>query len=116
MTEFILSAEVTEIVPVFQNLRMTIFENAANDPQAPENSPADEFIYADGDANAPEQQTGELTELEQASINLVLLGDFDYFSPAYMTADGMRDVGLWEYSNALVNDLIANGIAPEDYE
>ena len=99
-SEYVLTVEAPDIVPI----------------EAPELE--ESIVFSDADAFIiPDQQEGEVTEFESQVIAAVLAGDMGYFASPFINSEtGMQDFNLWWSAYTLHNDLIANGIAPADYE
>lgn len=114
--DFQLTAEVITDVATFSEVTPETEAEVAEDDI--EEQPVELYLFVFG----PEEiifedlpPVNELTQFEQQMIDAMLTGNFDPFDSLYAAPDGIN-MELWWGASQLYNNLVYNGIAPENFE
>lgn len=117
--EFQLTAEVITDVATFSEITPEAAPEVAEVSIEEQPVELDLFEFAPAEI-LPEElgipPSSELTPLEQQTIDAMLTGDFDPFSDYYRMEDGHINMEVWWGASTLYNNLVYNGIAPENFE
>lgn len=115
--EFQLTADVFTDVEIFSEIPSEVEPEVVESGIEEQSVETDLFVFEPAEDVIVEglQAEGELTPFEQQTIDAMLTGNFQPFDALYANADGSINMDLWWGSCWLYNDLVANGIAPEDY-
>lgn len=118
-SDFQLTVEVITDVATFSEVTSETTPEVA-EPGTEEARLAELDLFAFAPAEILPEELGippssELTQLEQQTIDAMLTGDFDPFSSIYATPDGIN-MEVWWGASQLYNNLVYNGIAPENFE
>ncbi len=112
--EYELTADVFTDVAIFSETHDAVVSDPEASPDAPVEQ-MDAFVFSDAPVPVEEEPVDTLTAFEQQTLDAVLAGDLGCFAPAFINDDGSWNYDLWSSANTLGNDLVANGIAVEDY-